>query len=74
MTVEDTTNNGRIDALLELPSTLVLFEFKLHGSAEQALKQIEHKQYYQKYLNCGKKLFLLGYNSTQPTETSKNGS
>lgn len=44
------TNKGRIDAVIVLGSRVVyLFEFKLFGTAEEALDQIKQKEYYQKY-------------------------
>lgn len=42
---EDRTNDGRIDAVIEINSHILLFEFKLHDTAESALAQIEQKQY-----------------------------
>ncbi len=46
VTVEEATNKGRIDAVLETSSHIYIFEFKIDGSADTALKQIEDKQYY----------------------------
>ncbi len=60
ITVEEPTNNGRIDAVLETKTTIIIIEFKLGGSAEKAIQQIEHKKYYQKYLLSGKKILLVG--------------
>lgn len=54
------TNIGRIDMIIETLSHHYIFEFKIQGSAEEALKQIEEKQYYQKYLMTGKKIVLIG--------------
>jgi hypothetical protein len=36
---------GRCDAVVRIPGTLYLFEFKLNGTAEEALKQIDDKGY-----------------------------
>ena len=47
---EERTASGRIDALLETPDTIYLFEFKLHDTAENALKQIDDKGYMIPYL------------------------
>ena len=54
------TNLGRIDAVIELPDQILIFEFKLNQSAEVALKQIHDKQYYAPYVNMGKAIVLFG--------------
>lgn len=54
------TNIGRIDMTMKTSSHYYIFEFKTQGSAEEALQQIEEKQYYQKYLMTGKKIVLIG--------------
>jgi hypothetical protein len=56
------TNQGRIDAVVELPDHIFIFEFKLDGSEEEALKQIKDKEYYQKYQLKGKPMTLIGAN------------
>ena len=43
--VEYHTSRGRIDLVLQTDSYVYVMEFKLDGSAEQALQQIEEKQY-----------------------------
>ena len=57
---EVTTNKGRIDVVVETERFIYLFEFKLSGTKEEALQQIKDKQYYQKYLHCGKEIRLIG--------------
>ena len=37
-----------------------MFEFKLNGIREEALAQINRKQYAEKYLDTGKELVLVG--------------
>lgn len=54
------TNRGRIDAVVEMPEAIYLFEFKLFESAESALKQIKGQAYYQKYLKQPKPVVLVG--------------
>lgn len=49
------TNIGRIDMTIETSSHHYIFEFKTQGSAEEASRQIEEKEYYQKYLMTGKR-------------------
>jgi hypothetical protein len=43
------TNRGRIDAVVEIDEAVFIFEFKLDGSAEQALAQIEDRGYAEMY-------------------------
>jgi len=60
--VEKATNIGRIDLLVETTKTLYIFEFKLNGSAQEALNQILNMKYYEAYRDCGKKIKLVGVN------------
>ncbi|MEZ4683146.1 MAG: PD-(D/E)XK nuclease domain-containing protein [Caldilineaceae bacterium] len=53
------TNLGRIDAVLELPDTIYLLEFKMSSGAI-ALQQIRDKQYAQPFLGSDKTVILLG--------------
>ena len=54
------TNRGRVDAVVETPCGIYVFEFKLNGTAEEALAQIKEKGYHEKYLRSGKKVTLAG--------------
>ena len=54
------TNRGRVDAVVETPCGIYVFEFKLNGTAEEALAQIKAKGYHEKYLRNGKKVTLIG--------------
>lgn len=56
------TNQGRIDAVVELSDHIYLFEFKLDGMAEDALTQIKETEYAQKYRLKGKPLTMVGAN------------
>ncbi len=56
------TNQGRIDAVLETADTVYIFEFKLDGSAEDALKQIKQTRYFAPYLLQDKTRYLIGVN------------
>jgi len=60
--VEKATNIGRIDMIIETNRTIYIFEFKLNGSAKEALKQIIEKKYYESYLKQEKKIMLVGVN------------
>ncbi len=60
------TSDGRIDALVKVNEYVYAFEFKLDGSATQALQQIKDKGYLQPYQNQGKICIGIGVNfSTQ---------
>ena len=54
------TNRGRIDAVVETPCGIYVFEFKLNDTASAALAQIKEKGYHEKYLRSGKKVTLVG--------------
>ena len=70
------TNRGRVDAVVETPRGVYVFEFKLGTggrdgarpssggpssvSAAAALAQIKAKGYAEKWLRCGKKVTLIG--------------
>jgi len=60
--VEVSTNEGRIDAVMILADQVFLFEFKLDGSADDALQQIKDNHYYQKYQLSAKPITLIGAN------------
>lgn len=53
------TNLGRIDAVIEVDRHIYVMEFKL-GTVEEALRQIKGKRYFEKYLNSGKAVKLVG--------------
>jgi len=57
---EVSTNIGRIDAVVKTEKDIYIFEFKLHDTAEKALKQIHEKNYAQPYLNDGRPITLIG--------------
>jgi hypothetical protein len=54
------TASGRIDALLETENYIYCFEFKLNGTVEEALLQIDTKQYLLPWHGKGKKLLKVG--------------
>jgi len=53
---------GRIDAIVETRAIVYCLEFKLNGSAEEALTQIDTKDYAYPWTGSGKKLFKVGVN------------
>ncbi|MDR0731090.1 MAG: ATP-binding protein [Treponema sp.] len=54
------TADGRIDVLVETQKYVYCFEFKLDGSADQALQQIDSREYLLQWKDSGKKLFKIG--------------
>ena len=63
------TSDGRIDALVQTPNYVYAFEFKLDGSASEALQQVKDKGYLQPYFHQGKVCIGIGLNFS--TETKK---
>ena len=61
------TSDGRIDALVETPGYLYLFEFKLDKSAEAALAQIEGKGYAAPFALGRQRVVKLGVNFSSKT-------
>lgn len=58
--VEQATNIGRIDAIIQTKDCCFIIEFKINSSAQKALEQIENKKYFQPYEALGKKIILVG--------------
>ena len=57
---EKVQSRGRVDCIVETPEYVYIFEFKLDGSAEEALRQIEEKGYALEYASDGRKLYKVG--------------
>ena len=53
---------GRADAVVKTKDTIYVFEFKLNGSAEEALRQIDEKGYLIPYRLDGRRLVKVGVN------------
>ena len=53
---------GRADAVVKTKDFIFVFEFKLNGTAEEALKQIDEKGYLIPYTLDGRKLVRVGVN------------
>jgi len=56
---EETTNLGRIDAVIRFTNIVYIFEFK-NGKAKEALAQIEEKKYYEKFILDNKEIIGVG--------------
>ena len=56
------TANGRIDMVVKTDKYIYVMEFKLDGTAEEALQQINDKQYALPFASDSRKLFKVGVN------------
>jgi hypothetical protein len=57
---EKQQSEGRVDCIVETPLYIYIFEFKLDGTADEALQQIEEKGYARPYEADKRKLFKVG--------------
>ncbi|MBE6358861.1 MAG: hypothetical protein E7057_06400 [Lentisphaerae bacterium] len=58
---ESTTNDGRIDAVVQVDNAIYLFEFKMDNDPS-ALEQIQKKEYFRKYLLDKRDIWIVGVN------------
>ena len=65
--VEKETSEGRIDCVIECPEQVYIIEFKLDGSAREALQQIEDKGYARPYDADPRRLHRIGINFSSHT-------
>ena len=56
------TSEGRIDLVLQSPKFCYVMEFKLNGTAEEALAQIEDKHYVLPFDTIGRQIIRIGMN------------
>lgn len=61
------TSEGRIDLVLQTDRFIYLMEFKLNGTADEALRQIEEKGYALPFASDPRKLFKIGVNFSAKT-------
>lgn len=66
---EKETSRGRADCVYETPNDVYIFEFKLDGSAEGALLQIEDKGYAKEYAIDSRHIHQIGVNFSSKTGT-----
>ena len=62
------TSEGRIDLVLQTPKFCYVMEFKLDGTAEEALAQIEDKHYTLPFEMNGQKIIRIGMNFSKETK------
>ena len=67
--IEKQNSKGRADIIIESDYDIYIFEFKLDGAAEDALKQIEEKQYALPYLSDKRQLHKIGVNISSKSRT-----
>lgn len=66
---EKQQSEGRVDCIIETPDYIYVFEFKLDGTADEALLQIEEKGYVRPYEADGRKLYQIGVSFSSDTGT-----
>ena len=61
------TSHGRIDLLVKTDKYIYVMEFKLDGSAEDALQQIDDRHYARAFASDPRKLYKIGVNFSRET-------
>ena len=61
------TSEGRVDLVIRTDQFIYVMEFKLDGTAEEALQQIEEKQYALPFVSDSHRLFKVGVNFSNAT-------
>lgn len=61
------TSQGRVDLILKTDKYIYVMEFKLEGTAEEALQQIEDKHYARPFETDPRQLFKIGVNFSSST-------
>ena len=65
--VERHTSDGRMDMLIQTQDYIYILEFKLDRSADEALRQIEERQYAKPFEHDSRKLYKIGINFSTKT-------
>ena len=66
---EKEQSEGRVDCIVETPDYVYIFEFKLDGSADEVLKQIEEKGYARPYASDRRPVYKIGASFSSQTGT-----
>ena len=69
--VERNTSDGRMDAVVKTPQYIYVFEFKLDKPVQEALDQINSKDYALPFSVDGRKLFKVGVSFSSETRKVK---
>ena len=67
--VEKPQSQGRVDGIVETADYVYIFEFKLDGTAAEALQQIEDKGYTREYAADKRKIWRIGASFSSETGT-----
>ena len=67
--VEKPQSQGRVDGIVETADYVYIFEFKLDGTAAEALQQIEDKGYDREYASDKRKIWRIGASFSSETGT-----
>lgn len=66
---EKQLSEGRADCIVETPGYVYIFEFKLDGTAQEALQQIEDRGYAKAYLADQRPVYCIGASFSSKTGT-----
>ena len=66
---EKVQSQGRVDCIVETPQYVYIFEFKLDGTADEALQQIEDKGYAREYTSDKRQVYKIGASFSSETGT-----
>ncbi|SCI72570.1 Protein of uncharacterised function (DUF1703) [uncultured Bacteroides sp.] len=61
------TSQGRIDMVVKTPQYIYVMEFKFEGSAEDAIAQIDSRNYALPFMSDGRKVYKIGVNFSAET-------
>ena len=67
--VEKPQSQGRVDCVVETPMQIYVFEFKLDGTADEALEQIREKGYAREYAADPRRVYKIGAAFSSETGT-----
>ena len=66
---EKAQSQGRVDCIVETPDYIYIFEFKMDGTADEALAQIKEKGYARPYDSDSRQLYKIGVSFSSATGT-----
>ena len=67
--VEKVQSQGRVDCVVETSNYVYIFEFKLDGTADEAVQQIEERGYACEYASDSRKVYKIGVSFSSETGT-----
>ena len=67
--IEKQSSQGRADCIIETDNFVYIFEFKLNGTADEALQQIEDRGYAQPYASDPRTVYKIGCSFSSETGT-----